>query len=118
MYIDFIVPELYESDGGIQNYSKTLIYSVRALLPNAILRVFVLNDGHNHDSAIGQAGITYFNAARSKPRFVSSLFKAARLNFPSLVISTHSWIIFFHPVFRLPCCSGKRPQDAHPVAHD
>lgn len=89
MYIDFIVPELYESDGGIQNYSKTLIYSVRALLPNAILRVFVLNDGHNHDSAIGQAGITYFNAARSKPRFVSSLFKAARLNLPSLVISTH-----------------------------
>ena len=88
-YIDFIVPELYASDGGIQNYSKALIASASKLLPNAKLRVFILNDRKNTNYGNQLNNVDFYAANRNKASLVKQVMQAAHVHRPSLVISTH-----------------------------
>lgn len=87
MTIDFLVPELYASDGGIQAYSRIFIETCHELIGPEKIRVFVMND--NSVISNPSRGIEIFPANKSKTRFVKDYFKQSIADPSRLTISTH-----------------------------
>jgi glycosyltransferase involved in cell wall biosynthesis len=88
--LDLLLPELFASNGGIQNYSRTLIRALQRLQPTLTLRVFIRNDTPDQLPRYGWEGIEWHAAAGSKWRFAWVLLRATIRRRPQLLLSTHS----------------------------
>lgn len=86
---DFVFPELFASDGGIQAYSRALLHSFTRIYPHATLRVFILNDCKSDIPDITCQNIQFFPCGKSRPLLVRLLFRSVRRVRPELIVSTH-----------------------------
>lgn len=108
---DFLVPELFASDGGIQAYSRALIFSFAQAFPLATVRVFILNDSRYDIPAFFYPNVQLFPCGRRKSLFVGQIFSKARRAKPRLIVSTHinfaPLLVFHKRVFGSPVwCSA------------
>jgi glycosyltransferase involved in cell wall biosynthesis len=87
--LDLLIPELYASDGGVQNYSRNLLKALRQLRPQCRLRVFIRNDHPHHLPDAGSSHLQWHPARGSNLRLSASLLAAGVRRPPDLLLSTH-----------------------------
>ena len=93
-------PGLFDFKGGIQTYSGFLLQALKAVLPDATLRVFTMHDRPMGLSRKGVSRLTFHTAGQVHPRlrtayFAAQTFQEALWERPDLIITTH---VNFTPV--------------------
>jgi glycosyltransferase involved in cell wall biosynthesis len=93
-------PGLFDFKGGIQTYSCFLLQALKAVLPEATLRVFTMHDRPMGLSRKGVSRVTFHTAGQVHPRlrtafFAAQTFQDALWERPDLIITTH---VNFTPV--------------------
>jgi len=86
--VDLLIPELFANEGGIQNYSRTLLRALHTVRPELRLRVFIRNDRPSQLPASGWPGVEWHGASGSSLRLALALLAASRRR-PGLLLSTH-----------------------------
>jgi glycosyltransferase involved in cell wall biosynthesis len=99
MKIDLWIPNLFDSKGGIQTYSKYFLDVVQKASPNTRQRVFLKHDTKSQIHTTPTTNSTYLTSGQTQPRlrtatFATKLIQTSLRHPPHLIISIHLNFLF------------------------
>ncbi|MBW4509733.1 MAG: glycosyltransferase [Scytonematopsis contorta HA4267-MV1] len=93
--INLWIPDIFSYKGGIQVYSRFLLYAFQSLYPKALYSIFLKNDSKNQPSRADDLSNTKFYFSGNYPLFLRTLTFSIKLILfevwqrPDLIITTH-----------------------------